>query len=80
MTATVTAIGIVRQTVTVTIRVKFLVTEARTDNEIYTDTDNESDMTMTKQRKKNLLDNNSENQRVNKSDEVQDRDSDRECD
>lgn len=80
MTATVTAIGIVRQTVTVTIRVKFLVTEARTDNEIYTDNDNESDMTMTKQRKKNLLDNNSENQRVNKSDEVQDRDSDRECD
>lgn len=55
---------------TVTIRVKFLVTEARTDNEIYTDTDNESDMTMTKQRKKNLLDNNSENQRDNKSDEV----------
>ena len=35
-----------------TIRVKFLVTEARTDNEIYTDTDIESDMTMTKQRKK----------------------------
>lgn len=70
MTATVTAIGIVRQTVTVTIRVKFLVTEARTDNEIYTDTDNESDMTMPKQRKKNILDNNSENQRDNKSDEV----------
>lgn len=35
-----------------TIRVKFLVTEARTDNEIYTDTDNESDMTMTKQKEK----------------------------
>lgn len=53
-----------------TIRVKFLVTEARTDNEIYTDTDNESDMKMPKQRKKNILDNNSENQRDNKSDEV----------